>query len=94
VVITYNVNELLHFTLALRLDFPHLQRDKCTELISLRVFWGGLLLIGGQNKNRAHICKYLGRERFPNLPEDLASPWCGDAANITVSLSRFIEGLV
>ena len=52
------------------------------------------MLAGGQNKNRAHICKYLGCKRFANLPENLASPWCGDATNVTVSLSRLIESLV
>jgi len=39
--VTHNVNELLHFTLAFRPDFSHLQRNERTEFISLHGFGEG-----------------------------------------------------
>ena len=87
--ITHNVNELLHFTLAFRLNFSHLQRYKRAKLISLY-----FRLVGGQDRAQAHICKYLGCKCFPNLPEDLAPFWCGDVTDVPVSLPRLIEGLM
>ena len=41
-----------------------------------------------------HMRKYLVCERFPNLPENLASPRCGDATDVTVSFPRLFESLM
>ena len=92
--VTHNVNELLYFTLTLRPNLPHLQRDKRAKLVPLCIFLARVIVSREPNKYRAHICEYLGCKCFPDLPEDLTSPRRGDAPNVTVSLSRLVKGFM
>ena len=48
-----------------------------------------------RDRNQAvHIREYLSRKCFPDLPKYLTPLWCGDATDVTVGLSCFVEGFM